>query len=856
MKSARWLFILASLVAPASVAAQTELRMPAPPAPVEGEFEGAESVLVNPALLADTPYWQLAYLHRQHIGASGLGAGSQGDAVFAALPVWGPLALSAGVAVGYPADSFDFEDGNASDRMWGMFALGASFRFGSPLAFGLLYRGYLADSDTTLDGWNTLDAGVTFRPWRFFGISFAVSDLFEPRSATTWDGMHAYERRYLTDVSVRPLGDDFLTIGASFRAGESSERMWLGAGAAIRPVEGLAIRARFDARVDGCGEDACFAQWQVGTAIELAFPYGAAGGGLGIFEGGGPVDAVDVVVRLWGDDDQPSIDRPDRIVAFRWTGGLGEGDWVDLLRWTEALRRDDDVAGVLLVLDGFSGSTGDVQEIRRTIAALQDAGKPVWCFYDDAAGATAYLCGAADRTIVAPGGGARLTGIRTRLTFFRRLLDRLGIEAQIVKVGAYKTAPESFTEEFPTPEHEEALGAYLDDVYASMTSDLAADLDLGGPGDAAALIDRGPFTAPELAESGLADEVAYIDEAKDEFEAALDASIVTADLGEPPPGDGSTSWGRRPGVAVVRIDGSMIDGKSLSIPFVGLRMIGDRSVVELLDRLRADSSVGAVVLRIDSGGGSAVASDNIWRAVMRVRQVKPVVAAIGPIGASGAYYVASAANEILVLPASLTGSIGIFYGKADLGDFLLGLGVNSFEEGRGARATIDSWTRPYTEEEIVVLQQKIEFYYGQFVDRVTEGRSGRVTREEVDANGQGRIWSGTRAVELKLADGIGGLGDAIARAKELAELPDDAPVGDAEGGPGGLLGLLLGALLADGGDSPAADETDGEDEDSLPALILHLVGLDGTLAALAPFLALEPTTPMALCPYVLEPDVH
>ncbi|MBI5486077.1 MAG: S49 family peptidase [Deltaproteobacteria bacterium] len=854
----RWIFTaLPFLLLPSAVSAQTELRVPAPPAPVEGEYEGAESVLWNPALLADARVWQVAYLHRQQLGTTQLGAGSQGDAFFAAVPVFGPLALSAGVGVGYPADSFDLDDGDAADRMWGMVALGTSLRLGSTFALGLLYRGYLADTDPFLDGWNTLDAGFTFRPWRWLGMSFAASDLFEPRSDTSRGAMTAYERRYLVDLSARPLGDDFLTIGASFRAGETSGRMWLGAGAAIRPVEGLAIRGRFDARMDGCGDGACFSEWQVGTAVELSFPWATIGGGVGFAEHGSAADAVDVVARLTGGE-RPALARSDRIVAFRWTGGLGEGDWVQLVRWTEALRRDGDVAGVLLVLDGFSGSTGDIQELRGAIASLQHAGKPVWCSYDDAPGAVAYLCGAADHTIVAPGGGSRLTGIRTRLTFFRRLLDRLGIQAEIVKVGAYKSAPESFTEDSPSPEHQESLDAYLDDVYGSMTADLAGDLGLDSPAEAAALIDRGPFTAPELVEAGLAGEAAFADEARDIFQDAVDADIVDAELDEPPPGDGSTAWGRRPSVVVVRIDGSMIDGKSLTIPLIDIRMVGDRTVVELLDKLRTDPAAAAVVLRIDSGGGSAIAADNIWRAAMRVRAAKPLVAAIGPIGASAAYYVAAAAKEIYVLPASLTGSIGIFYGKANIGDFLLDLGISTYEEGRGARASMESWTRPYTEDELAVLQEKINFYYWQFVERVVEGRAGALTTEQVDAIGQGRIWSGAKAVELGLADTIGGLGDAVARAKALAGLPDDAPVIDAEAGTGGLLSLLLGAL-ADDGLTPVAglgDSAAEEDDDKLAELLLQAVGLDGTLASVVPFLFLDGATPMALCPYVFEPRVE
>ena len=237
---------------------------------------------------------------------------------------------------------------------------------------------------------------------------------------------------------------------------------------------------------------------------------------------------------------------------------------------------------------------------------------------------------------------------------------------------------------------------------------------------------------------------------------------------------------------------------------------------------------------------------------MPVRAVKPLVAAIGPIGASAP--VAAAAESSSGLAHRLD---RLFYGKVNLGDLLLGLGINTHEEGRGARATMESWTRPYTEVERAVLEEKINHYYWQFVDRVVEGRAGRLTTEEVDAIGQGRIWSGTRAVELGLADALGGLGTAVARARALAGLPDDAPVVDAEAGSGGLLGLLLGALAEDGL-APVAglDVGPAEDEEPGVAELLRAAGLDGTLAAVVPFLFLDGATPMALCPYVFEPSVE
>ncbi len=826
--------------------AQTELRAPGLPAQVEGEYAGPESVLWNPALLADARTWHLAYLHRETAGDGAIGAGTRGGALFFGTPVLGPLSFGAGVAVGRPADSFDL-DGDASDRMWGMISLAGALRLGPAFSLGALYRGYLADQDADIDGFSTMDLGVAFRPCRFASVSAAVADLLLPRARPPgYSAVSAFERRYLADLSVRPLGDDFLTVGASFRAGETSGRMWLGGGVAIRPLEGLTVRGRFDARVDGCPDADCFGEWQVGTAVEVAFAHFALGGGIGVSEGWAPVDGFDAVVRLSGAE-RPALARRDRIVGLRLTRSAGAIDRIETAAWFEAVRRDPDVAGVLLVLDGFDGPVAAAQEIRREVGALRGAGMTVWCAFDEASGAAVYVCSAADRVLAAPGGGARLTGVRARLVFMRRLLDRLGIRAEIVRIGEYKSMPETFTETEPSAENVEALGAYLDDAYASLLGDLASGRGLDSPAAASERIDRGPFTAQETVDAGLADEVAFADEVVDGFEREMGASVEWLDLDEPPDARARDGWRRAPAVAVLRIEGTIVDGKSRRIPLVDFKTAGDRTLVEAIDRLRRDRSVAAVVLAIDSGGGSAVASDNIWRAVMRLRARKPVVASMGTVAASGAYYVAAAATELFALPATLTGSIGIFYGKADVGDMLRALGVNSFEEGRGERATMESWSRPYTGDEIAVIEGKIAHYYGVFLDRIAEGRPGRLARDEIDAVGQGRIWSGRRAAELGLVDAVGGLGDAVARARVLADLPDDAPVLDADPPPRGIVETVARALAISGAPDAAAEDTD-----ALGALI-RAARLDGVMGALLPFLTLDPALPMALLPYAVEP---
>jgi len=237
------------------------------------------------------------------------------------------------------------------------------------------------------------------------------------------------------------------------------------------------------------------------------------------------------------------------------------------------------------------------------------------------------------------------------------------------------------------------------------------------------------------------------------------------------PAEKDDRW-KRPSVVVIYADGDIVDGKSMTIPFLGRKLVGSETISGLIAAARESPEVGAIVIRIDSPGGSALASEVMSREVFKTRGRKPIICSMGDVAASGGYFLAAGCDVIFAEPMTITGSIGIFYGKFDLSGLMAKLGVTSETFRRGRRADMESMYRPYTDEERVVLHDRLTYFYGRFTETVARGRG--MTQTRVDELGRGRVWSGAQAKEVGLVDRLGGIGDAITLAKERMGLgPDD-----------------------------------------------------------------------------------
>jgi protease-4 len=500
-----------------------------------------------------------------------------------------------------------------------------------------------------------------------------------------------------------------------------------------------------------------------------------------------------------------------------------------------------DPAVDVLVLRPRAGSLDltSAQELRRRILAFRQEGRQSVCYLEEATSSVYQACAAADEVWINPAGGVRLAGISTTSIYFRDLLDKIGVFADIVRIGEYKSAPEAFTRSGPTDEAILATGRLLDSNYGHLLGRLTADRGFNDPATTRRVVEGGPYTASEALAAGLVDRLVSADELDDELNHVVEGPLmVLEDYGRAPLRH--RTYLDSPAVAVVHIDGDIIDGESVHVPLFDLRMTGAGTMTKVLRELAEDPRIQAVLLRIDSPGGSALGSELIWREVMALREKKPVVASLGAVAASGAYYVASAADEIWSEPTTMTGSIGIFYGKADISGLLgkIGIGVTTFR--RGDHADMESWTRAYTPDERRRLLVQIREYYNLFLDRVVEGRGRGFTRQIVDKRGRGRLWSGADAKRHILVDELGGYLEALERARELGGVKRGTLVFHVPEEEGGLLLRMVRRVKATLADDPSPLEA-----------LFTAAEMKQLLGAALPFASADAGAPRARLPFAV-----
>ncbi|MCE2389973.1 MAG: signal peptide peptidase SppA [Proteobacteria bacterium] len=436
-----------------------------------------------------------------------------------------------------------------------------------------------------------------------------------------------------------------------------------------------------------------------------------------------------------------------------------------------------------------------LQELRAALRRVRDAGKRVIAVLDLAtlnATREYYLASAADRIYVDPGHLGPVAGIAGQYLHLGGLFERLGVAFEYERVGQYKSAVEGYASREMSAPAREMTEAIFDGLYARLVDDIAEGRGLSRA-EVAERIDRAPGTARELVDAGLADGIAGASEI---FErAGLDAEkrVDAADYRRVSP----TSLGLRfgPKIAMVFGDGAIV--QSGSGPFSPPGFATDR-VSEAIEEAVEDPEVRAIVLRVNSGGGSALASDQLWRTLMRAREDKPVVVSMGDAAASGGYYVASGADAIVSGSATLTGSIGVFVLRASLAGVYEKLDIGSEVISRGRYASVMGGDQPLTPEQRERTADYVQAAYRGFLDRIHEGRGA--DPEEVDRVGQGRVWLGGAAHDLGLVDRIGGLHEAVELAKQKADIAADVdPERVVYPGPRGFFEQLSELMSADAG---------------------------------------------------------
>jgi protease-4 len=642
--------------------------------------------------------------------------------------------------------------------------------------------------DPAIEELGSWDAGLTLRPWRHLSLAAATLG----RDARL--GGVRLPVRYDLGIATRFFRDQF-TLSADLLADDDARddfratHLAFGAGVELRAGLALALQVLVPVRDEpGVSRD---------PSAVIALAWNAPHGGL-IGGSAGTPDRTGWLFGLRASAERylappatrraPTLDvarelEPDRIPIL----DIGEKDPYGLmLLRLDALAQDPEVAALVVKIGDLDLGAGRTEELRAALARV-GARKPVLAYVMRGGTREYWLATAATAVAMPPGSVLQVNGIATSTLYLKDALARLGVAFEVVAAGAYKSAPEPLVRTGPSGEAREAIDSVLDDVFGRLVADVAAARRLP-PERVRALVDQGLFAADEAKEAGLVDAVIWPDEAEELLRRMSGGRVRRSGRYRPEPERAAQRWGTRPVVEVIRVEGAIVAGRSRR----GIaELAGAETIAAQLRRAAEDGAVKAIVLRVESPGGDGLASDLIWREVVRARARKPVVASLGDFAASGGYLAAVGADAVVSEPSTLTGSIGVFVVKPDLSGLLAKLGVAREGWARGETAQLSSLAKPWSEQERRAVERQIASFYRIFVDRVAEGR--RLPREQVEAAAGGRVWTGRQALERGLVDALGSMEDAIALAATRARVARrDVEVRRAEGGGGpGPLGRTL-----------------------------------------------------------------
>ena len=481
-----------------------------------------------------------------------------------------------------------------------------------------------------------------------------------------------------------------------------------------------------------------------------------------------------LVLRLGGSMPDYVPDDPIR----RLLSGSDDPSLTSLLWQIKKAKVDKRIAALLVDIDFSGAGWAKADELRAAIADFRTSGKPAYAYMELGGNKEYYIATACERIYVPPAGDLFIHGLAAEVMFFRGSLDKLGIYPDFYQIGKYKNAPDQFTRKEMSPEHREVINAILDDLFNRITNTIAT-ARRKSPEDVRAIIDAAPLSAIQARDAGLIDGANYRDEVEGELKKRLgykesDKLRITKGYDSKQVSPESLGFNEGERIAFIYASGQINTVNSENSP-TGSQSVGSDTVAKAIKDAGDDKTIKAIVLRVDSPGGSAYASDLIWHATENAKQKKPVVVSMSDLAASGGYYIACNANKILAEPSTFTGSIGVFAGKPVMKGFYDWVGVSSEYVMRGKNAGIFRETEPFTREERAKFEEMIKsIYYDDFVPKVAKGR-GR-DPEYINSIAQGRVWTGLQAKDKGLVDDFGGLDRAVEVAKQLANIPADKGV--------------------------------------------------------------------------------
>ena len=440
----------------------------------------------------------------------------------------------------------------------------------------------------------------------------------------------------------------------------------------------------------------------------------------------------------------------------------------DLKRQLEALASIAAVQELIILEHGFSGGFSSAFTIRQLLTELKNSGKTITFYADGYSNLTLYIASVCDKIITLAEGQLMTVGLAARVVFQANTLKKIGIEVEVKRRAEYKNAPNTLTETSLTTAHRESLTSLLGSLHQHWLESIAAGRNLGFE-QVKNAVDTAPLLAAEAVEHGLLSAMAFEDEltlnAKPILEALRFAAVP------------AINWSNAGSVALIGIEGTIADGESknnpLPIPILGGKSAGGYSVARAIRCAAQDENIKAIVLYVDSPGGSALASEIIWREVTRAKQRKPVIAVMGNLAASGGYYVSCAATRIIASPATITGSIGVFNLHFNSAGLWEKLGFSTETIKMSENADFFSPDRALNQRELENMNKTVQHIYDTFKTRVADGRN--LSQETVENLARGRVWTGLQASQNGLVDEIGTVFDGLRQARALVGLNDCAP---------------------------------------------------------------------------------
>lgn len=476
---------------------------------------------------------------------------------------------------------------------------------------------------------------------------------------------------------------------------------------------------------------------------------------------------------LYLDLDQPIIERtPENSLSGLPIFGSGEEKAIgfnDLIKALNAAKTDDNIKCIYINVSAPNAGMATMLEVRNAIIDFKKSKKPIIAYSEIYTQGAYYLASAADKVYLNPQGALEFKGFSSELTFFKGALDKLGIEAQIIRVGNYKSAVEPFIATKMSDYNRKQVTAYVSGLYSTFLQGISETRNISTDSLMMIANDYKIKQPKDALAFKMVDALKYKDEVLDELKQITEkdkkSSISTVNINDyfnNLPKEILTGSSK---VAVIYANGDIVGGEGSD------EQIGSERISRAIRKARLDDKIKAIVLRVNSGGGSALASDVIWREVILTKKTKPVIASFGDVAASGGYYIGCAADSIFVQPNTITGSIGVFGIIPNLQNLLNNkLGITFDGVKTSQYADIMTTTRPLTSGERFIIQNDVNHVYDSFITKVADGR--KKTKAQVDSIGGGHVWIGTDAVKIGLADRLGSFKDAITAAAKKAKIQD------------------------------------------------------------------------------------